>query len=172
MTNAHEPEAPPEEPEELDTDDAELQAAAEEIEHDIGSIAQQRDEYLALAQRLQAEFENFKKQTIRRNTEALEHAGGELAKKLLPVLDAFDNAIIQGVDGVGPLHKVLFDVLQKEGLDVIPTDGVAFDPNLHEAVMHEPALEDDEQPMVAETLRTGYTWKGRVLRPAMVKVRG
>jgi molecular chaperone GrpE len=152
--------------------DDELAATEKEIENDISSIAQQRDEYLALAQRLQAEFENYKKQTMRRNTEVLEHAGAQLAEKLLPVLDAFDNAIIHGVDGVGPLHKALFDVLQKEGLEVIPTDGVVFDPNHHEAVLHEPASDDDDEPTVRETLRTGYTWKGKVLRPAMVKVRG
>ena len=139
---------------------------------DIASVAKQRDEYLALAQRLQAEFENYKKQTIRRNTEVLENASARLAEKLLPVLDAFDNAIIQGVEGVSPVYKALIDVLEKEGLEVVPTDGVPFDPNQHEAVMHEPADEGDEQPMVSETLRTGYSWKGRVLRPAMVKVRG
>ncbi len=158
-------------PPELAEDD-ELAAAAEEIEQDISAIAQQRDEYLALAQRLQAEFENFKKQTMRRNAEEVERASGRLAEQLLPVLDAFDNAIIHGVEGVSPLHKALFDVLQKEGLELILTDGVAFDPNHHEAVMHEPADEDDTEPTVSETLRTGYSWKGKVLRPAMVKVRG
>jgi molecular chaperone GrpE len=158
-------------PPELAEDD-ELAAAAEEIEQDISAIAQQRDEYLALAQRLQAEFENFKKQTMRRNTEIVERASARVAEQLLPVLDAFDNAIIQGVEGVSPLHKALFDVLQKEGLEVIATDGVAFDPNHHEAVMHEPAAAGDTEPMVSETLRTGYSWKGKVLRPAMVKVRG
>ena len=149
-----------------------LKQVEHEIEADIASIAQQRDEYLALAQRLQAEFENYKKQTMKRNTEVIEHAGAQLATKLLPVLDAFDNAIIQGVEGISPLHKALFDLLQKEGLEVIDTDGVVFDPNLHEAVMHEPADADDAEPMVSETLRTGYLWKGRVMRPAMVKVRG
>lgn len=153
-------------------DGDEVEAAAELLENDLASIAAQRDEYLALAQRLQAEFENYKKQTMKRNTEVVEHAGSQLAFKLLPVLDAFDNAIIQGVDGISPIHKALFDVLQKEGLEVIDPDGVVFDPNLHEAVMHEAAGEDDTEPMVSETLRTGYLWKGRVLRPAMVKVRG
>ena len=152
--------------------DDELAAAAEEIEQDISAIAQQRDEYRALAQRLQADFENYKKQTLRRNTEVVEHASARLAEQLLPVLDAFDNAIIHGVDGVGPLHKALFDVLRKEGLEVIPTDGAPVDPNHHEAVLHEPANDDDTEPMVSETLRTGYSWKGKVLRPAMVKVRG
>jgi molecular chaperone GrpE len=154
-----------------ESDEDEVEAAAEVLENDIASMAAQRDEYLALAQRLQAEFENYKKQTMKRNTEVVEHAGSQLASKLLPVLDAFDNAIIQGIDGISPIHKALFDVLQKEGLEVIDTDGVVFDPNLHEAVMHE-AADDDAEPVVSDTLRTGYLWKGRVLRPAMVKVKG
>jgi len=156
----------------VSTEDDEVEAAAEVLENDIASMAAQRDEYLALAQRLQAEFENYKKQTMKRNTEVVEHAGSQLASKLLPVLDAFDNAIIQGIDGISPIHKALFDVLQKEGLEVIDTDGAVFDPNLHEAVMHEAADENDSEPIVSDTLRTGYLWKGRVLRPAMVKVRG
>jgi molecular chaperone GrpE len=158
--------------EEVSADDVELEQVEHEIEADIASIAAQRDEYLALAQRLQAEFENYKKQTLRRNTEVVEQASAQLAEKLLPVLDAFDNAIIHGIDGIGPLYKVMLDVLQKEGLDVIDTDGVAFDPNLHEAVMHEEGDADQREPLVADTMRTGYTWKGKVLRPAMVKVKG
>jgi len=158
--------------EEVSADDFELEQVEHEIEADIASIAAQRDEYLALAQRLQAEFENYKKQTLRRNTEVVEQASAQLAEKLLPVLDAFDNAIIHGIDGIGPLYKVMLDVLQKEGLDVIDTDGVAFDPNLHEAVMHEEGDADQREPLVADTMRTGYTWKGKVLRPAMVKVKG
>jgi molecular chaperone GrpE len=151
---------------------ADVEGAAEVLESDLASLAAQRDEYLALAQRLQAEFENYKKQTIRRNTEVVEQASAQLAQKLLPVLDAFDNAIIHGVDGVGPVYKAMLDVLQKEGLDVIDTDSVAFDPNLHEAVMHEEGDADQREPVVADTMRTGYTWKGKVLRPAMVKVKG
>lgn len=153
-------------------DDVDPDAAAEVLEADLASIAAQRDEYLALAQRLQAEFENYKKQTMRRNAEVVEHAGAQLAAKLLPVLDAFDNAIIHGVDGIAPLYKAMLDVLEKDGLDVIDTDGVVFDPNLHEAVMHEDGEPDQREPLVSDTMRTGYTWKGKVLRPAMVKVKG
>ena len=162
----------PTDDEEVSVPDLELEEVEQEIQADIASIAAQRDEYLALAQRLQAEFENYKKQTMRRNTEVLEHASAQLAEKLLPVLDAFDNAIIHGVDGIAPLYKAMLDILQKEGLDVIDTDGVVFDPNLHEAVMHEEGDADQREPIVADTMRTGYTWKGKVLRPAMVKVKG
>src|SRR3954447_20374652 len=105
-----------------DGGDAALEAAADQIEQDIAGledVARQRDEYLALAQRLQAEFENFKKQAIRRRTEDLERAGANLAESLLPVLDAFDNAMIHGIDGVAPIYRALIEVLQKEGLEVL-----------------------------------------------------
>ncbi|MEO7555903.1 MAG: nucleotide exchange factor GrpE [Acidimicrobiales bacterium] len=144
---------------------------AEEISADIASISAQRDEYLAVAQRLQAEFENYKKRVGRELAD--KHAAGkaDLARRLLAVLDACDGAIIQGIDGVGPVHQLLSDVLTKEGLEIIEADGAEFDPNLHDAVAHEPATADDVST-VAETLRTGYLWNGRILRPAMVKVRG
>src|SRR3954469_16030588 len=133
--------APQRDDDEVDAlgDELGLEEVEHEIEADIASIAHQRDEYLALAQRLQAEFENYKKQTMRRNTEVVEHAGSQLATKLLPVVGAFDNAIIQSVDGVGPIYKAMLDILEKEGLEVVDTDSVVFDPNLHEAVMHEAA---------------------------------
>jgi molecular chaperone GrpE len=121
---------------------------------------------------LQAEFENYKKRVDKELAD--KHAAGkaDLAGKLLPVLDACDSAIIQGVDGIAPIQKVLFETLTKEGLEVIEADDTPFDPNWHDAVMHEPADADDAVPTVVETLRTGYVWNGRVLRPAMVKVRG
>lgn len=142
-----------------------------EITADLASISAQRDEYLAVAQRLQAEFENYKKRVGKELAD--KHAAGkaDLARKLLAVLDACDSAIIQRVDGIGPIHKVLFDTLTKEGLAVIEADDTPFDPNLHDAVMHE-AADGDAESIVVETLRTGYVWNGKVLRPAMVKVRG
>src|SRR3954447_18490146 len=139
---------------EVENDD--LTIAAEEIEADLAAvndIARQRDEYLALAQRLQAEFENFKKQSQHRIAGEVERATGRVVENLPAVLDALDNAMIHGVDGLAPIYKAMIDALQKEGLEVIPTDGVAFDPEVHEAVMHEPAAEGDEVATVAETMR-------------------
>jgi len=79
--------------EEVSADDFELEQVEHEIEADIASIAAQRDEYLALAQRLQAEFENYKKQTIRRNTEVVEQASAQLAEKLPVRFDLIDNKL-------------------------------------------------------------------------------
>jgi molecular chaperone GrpE len=119
---------------------------------------------------VQADFENFRKRTIKQQQDQAAHFTARLVESLLPVLDACDNAVIHGVDGVAPIHKQLLDELTKAGLEVIPTDGVPFDPNQHEAVLHEPG--DTEHPEIVEVLRTGYRWGDRVLRAAMVKVKG
>ena len=129
-------------------------------------------DYLGDLQRVTAEFANFRKQTEKRNQELTARASLRLAEALLPVLDAFDAAALQGVDGVEPLHAQLLGVLGNEGLEVISDLDQDFDPNRHEAVMTEEADEGDDGPVIAEVLRTGYAWKGRVMRPAMVKVRG
>jgi len=154
-----------------DSSDADLEAAAEAVESDIAEVAAQRDEYLALAQRLQAEFANYKKQAIRRNTDMVEQAGGRVIEKLLPVLDACDAALAHGHDDVKPVYDALMDTLEREGLTLVYPAGEPFDPNLHEAVLHEPG-DDVSEPTVIEVLRAGYVWRGRVLRPAMVKVKG
>ena len=72
--------------------------------------------------------------------------------------------------GVEPIWSSLIGTLQKQGLEAMDLEGQPFDPNLAEAVMHEEG--DPTNPVVSEVLRTGYQWKGRVLRAAMVKVRG
>ena len=104
--------------------------------------------------------------------------GGELAAavrdfletELLPVLDACEAAIAHGAAGVEPVYKSLVDILEKNGLVRLAGEGSAFDPNLHDAVLHEPG--DGDEIVITENLRTGYQWNGRVVRPAMVKVRG
>jgi molecular chaperone GrpE len=140
-----------------------------EPEVDLPTALAQRDEYLALARRVQADFENFRKRTIKQQQDQAATATARLAEALLPVLDACDNAVIHGVEGVAPVHKQLLDVLSKAGLEVVPTDGVPFDPNVHEAVVHEPG--EGDEPQIVEVLRTGYRWNGTLLRAAMVKVK-
>ncbi|MGH9119152.1 MAG: nucleotide exchange factor GrpE [Acidimicrobiales bacterium] len=155
-----------------ESDEALAQAAAA-VEADIAAVISERDDYLDNLRRVQADFENFKKQTIRRNTDLVERAAEGLAAKLLPVLDACDAALAHGATDVKPIHDALLDVLAKEGLQPLRPEGEPFDPNHHEAVVHEPVGDDDEPgPVVTDVLRAGYLWKGRVLRPAMVKVRG
>jgi len=151
-------------------DEAAVDEAASVVEDDLTAITTERDDYLAALRRVQADFENFRKQTIRRNTELLERAAEALVEKLLPVLDACDGALQHGHDDVKPIYDALMNVLEKEGLTVVYPADEPFDPTQHEAVMHEEG--DGGESVVSEVLRTGYQWKGRVLRPAMVKVKG
>ena len=132
----------------------------------------ERDEYREALIRLQADFENYKKRMIMQQTEHLERAAASLVEKLLPVLDTADLALSHGGgEDVKQITGSLTSALEKEGLERIAGVGAPFDPTLHDAVAHEPGESDGEQ-IVVEVLRAGYRWKGRVLRPAMVKVRG
>ena len=93
-------------------------------------------------------------------------------EKLLPVLDACDAAVHHGAVEVEPVYAALLGTLEKDGLERISPVDEEFDPNRHEAVMHEPAADGDEGTVVSDVMRAGYAWNGRVVRPAMVKVRG
>lgn len=149
-------------------------AASDPVDSDEPvSVEAERDAYLADLQRVTAEFANFRRQTIRRNTELVAQAAARLAEALLPVLDACEAAVRQGVEGMEPVRSQLVGVLAGQGLEVIDGTDEPFDPNRHEAVMTAGPDEDSPaDPAVVEILRTGYAWKGRVLRPAMVKVAG
>ena len=138
----------------------------------LAATEAERDGYLGDLQRVTAEFANFRRQAERRNAEIGALARGGLAEKLLPVLDACDLAVEHGADDVAPIRASLVQALETAGLEVLDPDGEPFDPNRHEAVLHEPAADGDEGQVVAEVLRRGYAWEGRVLRPAMVRVRG
>lgn len=134
-----------------------------------------RDALFDRLMRLQAEFDNYRKRVDRQQREMIDNAATGLVKKLLPVLDTADLALAHGGgEDVKQLASSLFDVLSKEGLERILPEGQAFDPEHHDAVVHEPAEGDDapERLEVSEVLRAGYMWRGRILRPAMVKVRG
>jgi molecular chaperone GrpE len=155
-------------------DDPGLAAAAagssvEDLVADLERVAAERDRYLELAQRGQAEFDNFRKRVSKQLADDVARETGRLVESLLPVLDAFDYAAAHGEEAVLPLREQLLVQLGKEGLDRIDPTGEAFDPTEHDAVAHEPG--DGGAPVVAETLRAGYRWQGRVLRPAMVRAR-
>lgn len=128
--------------------------------------------------RLQAEFENMRKRT-ERDREAMAHgAARALIARLLPVLDNLERALAcrQGAEeddpfreGVSLIHRQLLDELRKEGLTVVPSVGEAFDPAVHEAVAAEP-IPGSPPNVVLEELQRGYSLRGRLLRPALVKV--
>ncbi len=135
-------------------------------------ILSERDEYLSLLQSVKAEFSNYQKQTKKRITETRTSARGEIVEKILPVLDACDAAISHGAEDVAAIRKALIDSLENEGLELVGRALEEFDPSIHEAISHEPGIEDEEGQVVSEVLRQGYFWEGKILRPAMVKVRG
>ncbi|MCY4665124.1 MAG: nucleotide exchange factor GrpE [Acidimicrobiaceae bacterium] len=146
---------------------------APDPEPDLAAVLAERDAYLADLQRVTAEFTNFRRQTMKRNTELVAQAASRLARELLVVLDACEAAVGQGVEGIEALQSQLLGVLSAEGLTVLGAVDEPFDPGFHEAVMSEESTDGGQDaPLVAEVLRTGYAWNGRVLRPAMVKVRG
>ena len=150
--------------------EVDAEAAVVEAVEVAGRIAAERDEYLDLARRVQADFENYKRRVDLQKAEQRERAAESLARELLPVLDAGEAAASQGMDDAAALYGQLLTTLEKQGLARVADAEVTFDPNIHEAVMHEEG--DGGESVVAEVLRTGYLWNDRVLRPAMVKVRG
>lgn len=153
-------------------DPADAGVSVEELVVTLEEVTAERDQHLADLQRTAADFANFRKQTEKRNAEFAAQAGSRVAEALLPVLDACDAAAQQGVEGVEPIAAQLTQVLENSGLEVIDDVGEPFDPTRHEAAMTEPGDDDQDVQLVGEILRTGYAWNGRVLRAAMVKVKG
>ena len=149
----------------------------EETEERVPSDAERAAEYLEHLQRLQAEFDNYRKRVLKEQTRAVDFANEPLIAKLLEVLDEFELALIAAerqpesegfLKGVEMVYAKLLDILRSEGLERIDAEGKPFDPEMHEALM---SGEDGEgDPHVVDVLRTGYTLKGRVIRPSGVKV--
>ena len=170
-------------------EDLEVVAEAEAILDDAAAssdprsdVERERDEYRALAQRLQADFENYRKRVARDADDTAARAAASLVTKVLPVLDALDlaqahfasaNATeLESVEAKALVQAraLLLDTLTKEGLERVDTTDVSFDPQIHDAVAHVEG--DGGAQLVDDVLRAGYRWKGTVVRPAMVRVRG
>ncbi len=152
---------------EQDTKEAEALAAA---------IAKQ-EEYLAMAQRVQADFENFRRRNQNVRKEAFDDGARAFATTLLPVVDNLERAIAAAQEspdeslksGVEMVYRQLCEAFEKRGITPIDRLGEPFDPNLENAVM-QGAPEDGEPGAVCEVLQKGYQMEGVVLRHAMVKV--
>lgn len=147
-----------------DVDDHELSSI-----NVMDALIAERDEMKAVAMRLQADFENFRKRTAAQHDNDVDRATGRLAEALLPVLDAAEAAFVRHPDEVGPLLNVMLAELKKHGLETLNLESQPFDPEVAEAVAHEPC--DSGDVVVAEVLRSGYRWRGKTLRPAMVRTR-
>jgi len=138
----------------------------------LDAVTRERDEFKDLALRLQADFENFRKRVATQLVDDVDRATGKLVESILPVLDACEAAAAHGVQGIESVWSALLGSLQKQGLEALDLADKPFDPTTAEAVVHEPGDAAQDGPVVVEVLRTGYRWKGRVVRAAMVKVKG
>ena len=139
---------------------------------ELDAARRERDEYLDALQRLKAEFENSRKRQERERARILETASERLVVELLPVLDNLDRALEAEGDireGVRATRDQLADVLGREGLLPVASDGQPFDPNVHEAVMGQPS-EEHEEGTILQTFERGYLLNGKPIRPAKVVV--
>ena len=150
------------------------QEELETVKKHIDELQKKLDDTIALLQRNQADFDNFRKRNATVRADSYDEGKRDCIKSLLPVLDDFDrvaesdSAADGWADGVKLVHKKLADILKKEGLEEIPSDG-AFDPNLHNAVMTE-AVEGMESGNIVQTFQKGYQVKDKIIRHSMVKV--
>ena len=151
-------------------DETAVDQAAGAVEDDLAALQTERDSFKDIALRLQADFDNYRKRVASQQSDEVQRATGRIAEALLPVLDACEAAFIQHPAEIEPIFNSLLGQLRKLGLEAMNLHEQPFDPAVAEAVMHEAG--DGGAPIVSEVLRSGYTWNGRVLRAAMVKVKG
>ena len=155
--------------------------AADQVERDLDELAEtkrERDEYLELARRTKADFENYRKRVAKETSEALARGKADLARQLLPALDNLERALAAGEDasahqalvkGVAMVRDELHGRLEGAGVESFDPTGERFDPQLHEALSTR--LDEGTEPgLVLETLEKGYRLNGQVLRPAKVVV--
>ena len=158
------------------TEVEESEPEAPTLDDQLAALTAERDEYLDLAQRVQADFENYRKRAAREQERLVAHAHERLVRELLPILDDLERAVeaaerheeAQLVEGVKLVEQSLRTALRKEGLVEIETDGV-FDPHVHEALLTQPSG-DVEPGSVLEVVQRGYRVGDKVVRPARVIV--
>jgi molecular chaperone GrpE len=145
------------------------------LEDELAKVTRERDALLDRMARMQADFDNARKRVQREQQEHRDYALTDAVRALLPILDSFDRAIVtsgSGDDlrkGVELINRQLHDALSKLGVEPVEAQGAPFDPNVHEALG---VVETSDVPAnhVADELQRGYKLKGRLLRPAMVRV--
>jgi molecular chaperone GrpE len=158
--------------------EAETQEASKpDSEDELAAAKKEAAEYRDHLMRLQAEYENYRKRMMKEQIERVELAAEPLVRRLLEVLDEFELALMAAerqpdfekfLHGVELVYAKLVETLRAEGLERIEAEGKPFDPERHEALMG--SSSGDAEPVVNDVLRQGYTLKGRVVRPAGVRV--
>jgi molecular chaperone GrpE len=146
-----------------------------ELAADHDRLAAEKDDLRDRLLRARAEFDNARRRAERERSDFLQFAAMDLVKEILPILDDFERALkVETADrdyakGVELIYGRLAETLKKMGLEAIETEGRQFDPNLHQAVERVESADAEDQAILGEFQR-GYNFKGRLLRPAMVKV--
>src|SRR5512133_865283 len=195
MTEKRTPEADQRSETEQERDETEAERQEREAEElverdldELGAAKRERDEYLELAQRTKADFENYRKRVARETAEALARGKADLARQLLPALDNLERALdavddARGRDSALPLREPheglvkgvamvrdeLHSRLESAGVESFDPTGEKFDPQVHEAISMKPE-EGTEAGVVVETVEKGYRLNGQILRPARVVV--
>src|SRR5215470_8362014 len=153
------------------------QASGADPEDALAGLQADLDRFRDLALRSQADFDNYKKRAAREKEDAVKYANSSLLQRLVSILDNFelglaaaktDSAQSPIYSGMVLVQKQLNDLLEENGLHTIEAEGKKFDPNLHEAIAHEPS--DTPEETVIRQARRGYRFKDRLLRPARVIV--
>ena len=146
------------------------------VESELEALRAEKASYLDRLARLQAEFDNFRKRSVREQQDFRDYALVEALKSLLPILDSLDRALktaglsVQDFrSGIELIDKQFHDALAKLGVEPVPAEGEVFDPNLHQAVQMVDTDEVEDHHVIDE-LQRGYRIKDRLLRPAMVRV--
>ena len=153
-------------------DKSKVEPKVEEENDPLTEAQAKADQYLDMARRLQADFDNYRKRSQRDNEEFRKYACSSIVSDLLTIVDDLDRALEHAGDetdfvkGIRGVRANLMKVLESNGLQEIPADG-KFDPNLHEALC---TVDGDEDDMIAEVFQKGYTLNGKVLRYTKVKV--
>jgi len=147
----------------------------EQLRADRDNIKADREELRELLLRRQAEFDNFRKRTERERSDYLQYASMEAVRELLPVLDDFERALktdaghADYAKGVEMIYTRMLEGMKKLGLEPIDTTGQTFDPHLHQAIERVPT-EDAADGTILGEFQRGYNFKGKLLRPSMVRV--
>jgi molecular chaperone GrpE len=146
-----------------------------EESNQIDQVRAERDELKDLLLRRQAEFDNFRRRTEKERSDYLQYAGMNAVQELLPVLDDFNRALgtecasPEYAKGVEMIYSRMYESMKKLGLEPIETAGASFDPHLHQAVERVETPDAAEGTILGEFQR-GYFYKGKLLRPSMVRV--
>lgn len=150
-------------------------SAEDQIKAKDKQLEELKDKHL----RLMAEFENFKRRSIREKMDMMKNAAKDTMTALLPVLDDFDRARKAAnendkgelfAEGIGLVYKKLYNTLEQKGLKPMETDGEAFDPELHEALTEVPASSEDQKGKIIDTVEKGYWLNDKIIRHAKVVV--